>query len=252
MVATVTFDLQRHRPHACNPPVRSRTIYALRRPRTRCPAETRRAAAIALESCAMATIHQQIFAAVIKKHQAEDTALQMFLGHLLKGQYSVYGTSPDLQVQVCNSCPPEAQPSAAVPFLLYTSNQPVFELQGREPAVAHRTVHAAVQPESTCANAWQPNLIVLSSAWTRAKRCMIHRWNAQCIIGHGLTLNTPTLCCKGLAFPCLHSSYKLPELKLHTLLVALHVLQCCICSALLPVSLCSCTHAVHAVIDIDS
>ena len=187
----------------------------------------------------MAAIHQQLFAAVVKKHQAEDTALQTFLGQLLKGQYSVYGTSPDLQVQVCNNCPPEAQPLLLCPPCCTQAINQCLNLQDREPAVAHRTAHAAVQPESTCANAWQPKPTVLSFAWTRAQRCMIHRGNAQCITGHGLTLITPTFCCKGLAFPCLYSLYKLPsaELKLDTLFVASHALQGCTWSALLSLSL---------------
>lgn len=63
-------------------------------------AESRRAAGIALESCAVAAIHQQVFNSMKEKHQAQDFALQVFLGQLLGGQYSINGTSPNMQVQV--------------------------------------------------------------------------------------------------------------------------------------------------------
>lgn len=63
-------------------------------------AEQHRSAAIALESCAMAAIHEQVFACVVEKHAARDLALQAFLGQLLGGQYTLYGTSPDMQVKV--------------------------------------------------------------------------------------------------------------------------------------------------------
>ena len=63
------------------------------------PAE-RSKAAIALENCVMAAIHNQVFDNIAQVHKAEDTALHAFLEQLMAGQYDLYGTSPDLHVQV--------------------------------------------------------------------------------------------------------------------------------------------------------
>ncbi len=57
-------------------------------------------AAIALENCVMAAIHNQVFDNIAQIHKAEDTALHAFLEQLMAGQYDLYGTSPDLHVQV--------------------------------------------------------------------------------------------------------------------------------------------------------
>ena len=57
-------------------------------------------AAIALENCVMAAIHSQVFDNIAQIHKAEDTALHAFLEQLMAGQYDLYGTSPDLHVQV--------------------------------------------------------------------------------------------------------------------------------------------------------
>ena len=83
--------------------------------------------AIALESCAMAAIHAQVFRSIIERHQAEDMALQVFLGQLLGGQYSIYGTSPDMHVQVRCSY----------------SYRLDLRVQGRAPVVTYQTVYAA-------------------------------------------------------------------------------------------------------------
>ncbi|DBA86794.1 TPA: hypothetical protein ACH3X2_005378 [Trebouxia sp. C0005] len=56
-------------------------------------------AAIALENCVMAAIHNQVFDTIAQIHKAEDTALHAFLEQLMAGQYDLYGTSPDLHVQ---------------------------------------------------------------------------------------------------------------------------------------------------------
>lgn len=56
-------------------------------------------AAIALENCVMAAIHNQVFDNIAQVHKAEDTALHAFLEQLMAGQYDLYGTSPDLHVQ---------------------------------------------------------------------------------------------------------------------------------------------------------
>lgn len=64
-----------------------------------CHAE-RSKAAIALENCVMAAIHNQVFDTIAQIHKAEDTALHAFLEQLMAGQYDLYGTSPDLHVQV--------------------------------------------------------------------------------------------------------------------------------------------------------
>ena len=68
-------------------------------------AEQRRATAIALESCVMAAIHRDTFANLATKHQDEDVALQASLVQLMEGQYDIYGTSPDLQVQASRCLP---------------------------------------------------------------------------------------------------------------------------------------------------
>jgi len=64
-----------------------------------CLAE-RSKAAIALENCVMAAIHSQVFDNIAHIHKAEDTALHAFLEQLMAGQYDLYGTSPNLHVQV--------------------------------------------------------------------------------------------------------------------------------------------------------
>ena len=58
-------------------------------------------AAIALESCLMAAIHNTVFDAAAQIHRADDIALHAFLEQLMAGQYDICGTSPDLHVQVC-------------------------------------------------------------------------------------------------------------------------------------------------------
>lgn len=72
----------------------------------------------------MAAIHAQVFPPIIERHQAEDMALQVFLGQLLGGQYSIYGTSPDVHVQVRCSC----------------SYQLCSKVQGRVPTVTYQTL----------------------------------------------------------------------------------------------------------------
>ena len=57
-------------------------------------------AAIALESCVMAAIHNEVFESVTQTHKADDIALHGFMEQLLAGEYDVSGTSPDLWVQV--------------------------------------------------------------------------------------------------------------------------------------------------------
>ena len=64
-----------------------------------CRAERSRAA-VALESCIMAVIHNDIFAALAQTHQAEDVALHAFLEQLMADQSEVCCSSPNLQVQV--------------------------------------------------------------------------------------------------------------------------------------------------------
>lgn len=49
----------------------------------------------------MAAIHTTVFEAAAQMHRADDIALHAFLEQLMAGQYDVYGTSPDLRVQVC-------------------------------------------------------------------------------------------------------------------------------------------------------
>lgn len=48
----------------------------------------------------MAAIHSQVFDNIAHIHKAEDTALHAFLEQLMAGQYDLYGTSPNLHVQV--------------------------------------------------------------------------------------------------------------------------------------------------------
>ena len=48
----------------------------------------------------MAAIHSQLFDSIAQIHKAEDTALHAFLERLMAGQYDLYGTSPNLHVQV--------------------------------------------------------------------------------------------------------------------------------------------------------
>ena len=48
----------------------------------------------------MAAIHSTVFDAAAQIHRADDIALHAFLEQLMAGQYDVYGTSPDLRVQV--------------------------------------------------------------------------------------------------------------------------------------------------------
>ena len=64
-----------------------------------CHAERSRAA-VALESCIMAVIHNDVFDTLAQTHKTEDIALHGFLEKLMADQFEVCGTSPNLQVQV--------------------------------------------------------------------------------------------------------------------------------------------------------